>query len=113
MLYPMLITATLAAFLAGGLCYLAKIKNSFAVLGIQFVVSFIITYGVSYYLARDVYKNSTIAITCAAISLVIFFTELVLRRTIGPLDSREPGTIGKNLDKNASSGTNRISTHPR
>lgn len=102
MIYALLVTATLVTLAVGILCHVLKVKNSYLVLGIQFVSTFAASYGVTYWLGKGVFTNGYMAAVCAVISLAIFGLLLFLRETIGPLDTRESGPLGIKLSKDPS-----------
>ncbi|MBC7533729.1 MAG: hypothetical protein H7318_19350 [Oligoflexus sp.] len=102
MIFGLLVTAILVTLTVGVICYALKMKNSYLVLMLQFLISFAASYGVAYWMGKGVFTEGYIAAVCAVISLVIFALLLFLRKTIGPLDSREPGPLGAKLTRDQS-----------
>lgn len=99
MIYGLLVTATLVTLVVGIVCYMMKMKNSYLVLLLQFLMSFAASYGVAYWIGKGVFTEGYIAAVCAVISLVIFGLLLLLEKTIGPLDTREPGSLGVKMTR--------------
>ena len=89
--YAMLVTATLTILLVAALCYALKIRNTYVVLGLQFILSFAATYSLTHYVAGDMYHYGAIALICAVICLFIFGFSYFLKKTVGPLENRRTG----------------------
>ncbi|RZA24371.1 MAG: hypothetical protein EOP10_10095 [Proteobacteria bacterium] len=106
MIYALLVTATLSALFAGIILYGLKVRNSYAILLVQFLVSFGASFGVSYYLGKGVFTTEYIAGICALVSLVIFGVLYFLYKTIGPLENRSPGTLGQKMQNPHQRGQN-------
>ncbi len=99
MIFGLLVTATLATLVVGVICYAMHLKNSYLVLSLQFLGSFLATYGIAYWMGKGVFTEAYIAGVCAVLSLVVFGLLAFLRSTIGPLDTREPGPLGVKLSR--------------
>lgn len=97
MIYALLVTATLSALFAGIALYALKVRNTYAILLLQFLVSFGASFAVAYYINAGVFTTEYIAGVCAIVSLVIFGVLYLLHKTIGPLENRTPGTLGQKM----------------
>lgn len=97
MIYALLVTATLSSLFAGIVLYGLKVRNTYAILLLQFLVSFGASFGIAYYIGNGVFTTEYIAGVCAIVSLVIFGVLYFLRQTIGPLENRRPGPIGQKM----------------
>jgi uncharacterized membrane protein len=106
MIYALLVTATLSALFAGIALYGLKVRNTYAILLTQFLVSFASSFGVAYYLGKGVFTTEYIAGICALVSVVIFAVLYFLHKTIGPLENRAPGTLGQKMQKPHQRGYN-------
>jgi len=109
MIYALMVTATLVTLLVGVACYALKVKNTFAVLLLQFGISFAASYGVAYWLGQGVFTNAYIAAVCGVITLVIFGVLFFLQQTIGPLNNRKPGPIAEKMSRDHSRNQNQAS----
>ncbi|RYZ76414.1 MAG: hypothetical protein EOP04_32105 [Proteobacteria bacterium] len=98
MIYALMVTATLAALIAGIACYALKVKNSYVVLLIQFLASWAGSYGIAYWMGKGVFTNAYIAGVSAILSVVIFGVLFLARKLLGPLNSRREGSWAKKLN---------------
>lgn len=97
MIYALLVTATISSLFCGIVLYGLKVRNTYAILLAQFLVSFGASFGVAYYIGAGVFTTEYIAGICALVSLVIFAVLYFLHKTIGPLENRSPGPLGQKM----------------
>ncbi len=97
MIYALLVTATLSSLFTGIVLYGLKVRNTYAILLLQFLASFGASFGIAYYIGEGVFTTGYIAGVCALVSAVIFGVLYFLHKTIGPLENRAPGPLGRKL----------------
>ncbi len=97
MVFALLVTASLSSILAGFVLFALSVRNTYAILLAQFIVSFASSFGMAYYVGNGSIGTAYIAGVSGIVSAVIFSVLYFLHKTIGPLEDRSPGPIGRKM----------------